>query len=107
MSSRVGHSSLRAALEEKAAALREDLTFEMGTEASELTAVALVTAGIPILTPPAPTPMEHLVWSRLRVAGAEAALKAMVEEAIATVGSVTRVPGTSVTQQRQMGRRTK
>lgn len=78
-------------MEDKAAALRDDVIFDLGTEASELTAVALVMAGIPILTPPAPSPMEQLVWSRLRIAGADAALKAMVEEAIATVGE--RAPG--------------
>jgi len=86
MSLQVDRSSLRAALEDKAAAMREDVILEMGPEASQLMAVALVMMGIPILTPPAPTPMEHLVWSRLRIAGADAALKAMVEEAIAAVG---------------------
>jgi hypothetical protein len=86
MSMKLDRSGLRAALEDKAAAMREGVIFEMGPEASELTAVALVMAGIPILTPPAPTPMEHVVWSRLRLAGAEAALKAMVDEAIAAVG---------------------
>jgi hypothetical protein len=86
MSVKVRSSSLRAALEDKAASVREDLIFEMGAEASQLTAVALVMAGIPILTPPAPTPIEDAVWRRLRVAGADAALKAMVDEAIAAVG---------------------
>ena len=65
--------------------MRDDLIFEMGPEASGLTAVALVTAGIPILTPPAPTRLEQAVWGRLRVAGADAALKAMVDEAITAV----------------------
>ena len=82
MSTQVDTVTLRAELEAKAAALREDEIFDMGTPASELTAVALTTAGIPILTPPGPSQIEDAVWRRLRVAGADAALRAMVNEAI-------------------------
>ena len=82
MSTPVDTVTLRAELEVKAAALREDEIFDMGTPASELTAVALTTAGIPLLTPPGPSQIEAAVWRRLRVAGADAALSAMVNEAI-------------------------
>ena len=82
MTTQVDTVFLRAELESKAAALREDEIFDMGTPASELTAAALTTLGIPILTPHGPSQIEQDVWRRLRIAGADAALRAMVNEAI-------------------------
>jgi hypothetical protein len=61
------------------------LIYQMGTEASALTATALTAAGLPILTPKGPTPPEDTVWRRLRIAGADAALQAMVDEAVAVL----------------------
>jgi hypothetical protein len=85
MSTTTVSPTIRAAIEAKAADLREGAIYDMGTEASELTAVALTAAGLPILTPKGPTPIEDAVWRRVRTAGADAALRAMVEEAIAAL----------------------
>jgi hypothetical protein len=83
MSTTTVSPTIRAAIEAKAADLREGAIYNMGAEASELTAVALTAAGLPILTPKGPTPIEDAVWRRVRTAGADAALRAMVEAAIA------------------------
>src|SRR5437870_7240043 len=86
-------AALRRRLEAKAAELRDDFIFNIGSEASELTAVALTAARVPILTPRGPTRIEDATWRRIGTAGADAALRAMVDAAVDAVSGLDATEG--------------